>query len=84
MELLLAATPCFRKGAPYDTPSATHDRRHAGAESRTEHADVVRATGLSVCTPFQQVTGGARTRGDPRLSGVCTLPTKRSWLPVPF
>src|SRR5258705_13700415 len=38
----------FRKGAFHDIPSATHDRRHAGAESCTEHANVLRATGVLV------------------------------------
>ena len=38
MEWLLAAHS-ISQGVHHDTPSATHDRRHAGAESRTEHAN---------------------------------------------
>ena len=47
----------FRKGAFHDIPSATHDRRHASAESRTEHANLLRATGVPVRASLREITG---------------------------
>jgi len=41
----------FAKGAFYDISSSTHDRRHAGAKSRPEHPNFLRATGVPVRTP---------------------------------
>src|ERR1043166_7494478 len=60
----------FAKESPYDTTSATHDRRHAGSESRSEHADVLRATGVPVCPPLQQIPGTVGARGYSGLPGV--------------
>jgi len=37
----------------HDTPSKTHDRGHAGEELLTAYSKLLRATGLSVCAPFQ-------------------------------
>src|SRR5262249_883463 len=37
-----------RKGESHDIPSATNDRRHAGAKSRPEHANLLRTTGIPV------------------------------------
>src|SRR5208337_2196681 len=64
----------FAKGAFYDISSATHDRRHAGAESRPEHSNLVFATGVPVRTPLPQAAASLRPRGDPGLSG---LPDQR-------
>src|SRR5580700_4304382 len=81
MEELLAAKSISQKGAHHDTPSATHDRRHAGAKSFAAHANFLRATGFPVRTPLPQIPGKAGARGDPHLSG---LPHQRketgAWL----
>ena len=68
MEELLAAHSIFAKGAHHDTPSATHDRRHASAESRPEHPNILSATGISVRTPLQPIARGLGPGGDPGLS----------------
>src|SRR5205823_3574688 len=47
----------FGKGAFHDIPSATHDRGHAGAESRPEHSNFLRATGIPVRPSLRQITG---------------------------
>ncbi len=55
--MLLFAPPVpFRKGAFHDIPSATHDRGYAGAQSLAAYPNLLRATGLAVCTPLQPVT----------------------------
>src|SRR5436305_6872176 len=68
-----AAIP-LGKGVLHDFPSTTYDRRHAGAESCPEHANLLSATGLSVRTPFRKVPGTAGPRAYPRLPG---LPDQR-------
>src|ERR1700733_11366634 len=55
----------FAQGAHHDSTSPTHDRRHAGAESRPEHPDLVRTTGIAIRSPLQQVPRGLGARGDP-------------------
>src|SRR5436309_963386 len=50
MEPLLAANSIFRKGASNDTTSKAFDRRHDGAESRTDDSGHLRSTGLIVCS----------------------------------
>src|SRR5262249_16906465 len=47
----------FAKELFHDIPSATHDRRHAGAESRAQHANLLRATGVPVRAALRQITG---------------------------
>src|SRR6202030_1644388 len=47
----------FRKGASHDITSSTHDRGYAGEESLFADPSHLRAAGLAVCTPFQQITG---------------------------
>jgi hypothetical protein len=37
-----------------DSPSATHNRGHADAESRPAYANLLSATGLPVCTHFHK------------------------------
>src|ERR1700730_4922913 len=63
----------FRKGVSHDgannASSPAHERRHAGAESRTEYANVLRATGLSLRTPLQQVAGAVGPGRHPHLPG---------------
>ena len=53
MDVLQAANP-ISQGARHDKPSPTHDRRHAGAESRPEYPVKLRSTGLPVCTILQR------------------------------
>src|ERR1700687_6301362 len=74
MEWLLAAHS-ISQGVSYDdATSEAHDRRHASAESRTEHANVLRATGLSIRTLFQYITRSVGAGGHPHLPG---LPDQR-------
>ena len=44
IEVLLAAHSISQKEPLNDSPSETHDRRHAGAESFAAHTDFLRAT----------------------------------------
>src|ERR1700680_2640326 len=60
----------FRKRASHDITSSTHDRGYAGEESLTADPSHLRAAGLAVCTPFQQVTGVTGTCGHPLLPGL--------------
>src|ERR1022692_1257530 len=60
----------FAKGAHHDPPSATHDRRHAAAESRPEPPNILSATGIPVRTPLQPIARGLGPGGDPSLSGL--------------
>ena len=60
----------FAKELSHDIPSATHDRRHAGAESRTEHANRPMSAGFFVRPAFQQIAGTAGPGGHPRLPGL--------------
>jgi hypothetical protein len=53
MDVLLAAHPHFAQRAHHDKPSPTHDRRHAGAESRAEYPVKLPSAGLAVCTILQ-------------------------------
>ena len=43
MDVAANSTFHFAKGAHHDSPSATHDRRHAGAEPFPAHANFLRA-----------------------------------------
>src|ERR1039457_1627840 len=70
MERLLAAHPSC-KGAFHDTPSPTHDRGYAGAQSFPAYPDVLRATGFPLCTPLPQVT---RSPGSGEHSVLPSLP----------
>ena len=47
-----------RKGAFHDIPPTTRHRGHAGAESRAEHAAVLRATDLAATTPREKIASG--------------------------
>jgi len=57
----------FAKEFSHDFPSTTHDGRHAGAESRPEYANLLRAAGLFVCTPLQHTPGTPGAGGYPHL-----------------
>jgi integrase/recombinase XerD len=54
MDVLLAAHHHFAQGAHHDKPSSTHDRRHAGAESRTEYPVKLPSAGLAVARYFKR------------------------------
>ena len=49
------------KELSHDIASATHDRGHAGEELLTSYPSLLRATGLAVCAPFQEITGSTLT-----------------------
>lgn len=81
MERLLAARSISQKGAHHDIPSATHDRRHRGAESRPEYTNIVSATGLPVRTTLPQIPGPVRARRDSYLPGQVHLANERKLAP---
>src|ERR1039457_168346 len=60
----------FAKGAHHDTPSATHDRRKAGANSPPKPQNTLSATGILFRTPLQPIARGLGPGGDPSLSGL--------------
>src|SRR5260370_9933197 len=67
MDVLLAAHPHSHKEPSHDKPSPTHDRRHAGAESRPEYPVKLPSAGLAVCPILQTVTGAVGARGNPSI-----------------
>src|SRR6516225_2558013 len=64
-----------RTGASDDTPSATHDRRHAGAELGAAYPGHVCFACLAVCPSLLQIAGIAGSRRNPWLSAVLDKPT---------
>src|SRR6266851_7268916 len=57
---------CYR---PQGHPIApADDRRHDGAQLRTEHHALLPEAGHLLCSAFWQVTGALRSGGDPQLS----------------
>src|SRR5215472_8104339 len=49
----LCSSTYLGKWAFHDTASTKHDRGHAGEKLLTAYSKLLRATGLSVCAPFQ-------------------------------
>jgi len=67
----------FSKGAFYDTSAPSNDRRHEGAQPRSQHPTHLRRSSCQVREIFWQVAAFARAGRDPHLPSLPHYAKKR-------